>query len=143
MSVYCAQADILGEIQMADLIRCTDDAPETGALNTVILNQVIANASGEIDRYVGNMYTVPFNPVPPSVESMATIIACYRLLRRREVPDEKNKFYEEYGEIRDFLKEVKAGQAFLDLSVQTAFAPVQTDQRGTIFGWGNFLSNSM
>lgn len=145
MSAYCTQSDILGEIQLSDLISLTDDAPSTGNVSATILNQVISNASGTIDRMVGNLYTVPFaSPVPPSVESMAIVITCYRLYRRREVPDEKNKFTEDYKETMDFLKKVKVGSEVLDLSVSKTVPPVAANQRATIFGYSPiFAPNSM
>lgn len=142
MSVYCNQSDIEGEIQDADLIQLTDDNG-TGSLNSVVLNQVIANASGEIDRYVGNVYDIPFNPVPPSVESMAIIITCYRLYRRREVPDEKNKYYEDYRGVRDYLKLVQQREAVLDLSASQDFSQVAANTRYTPWGYGNWVSTSM
>ena len=144
MSQYCTTADILGEIQDAELIRLTDDAPKTGAINQTILTQVIANASGKIDFYVGSRYSIPFNPTPPSVESMVITIVCYRLYRRRLVPDEKNNYTEDYRDVISFLEKIKAGDEALDLSVQQQFSPVQANQRSTIFGWGgNYVPNSM
>lgn len=144
MSAYTNENDILGEIQLKELIRLTDDAPTTGAVNQTILNQVIANASGEIDSYVGSRYSVPLVPTPPSVEAMAIVITCYRLYRRREVPDEKNKYKEQYDDAIKTLKTIKAGDEALDLSVNQAFSPVQSVQRATIFGWGQtFVPNSM
>jgi len=143
MSVYTTQAAILGEIQMMDLIALTDDAPKTGNVNVSVLNQVIANASGEIDRMVGNVYDVPFNPAPPSVASMALIITCYRLVRRRQVPDEKNKYFADYKEVREFLKRVQVREDVLDLSINADFSQVAADVRPSIYGWGNCLPNSM
>jgi phage gp36-like protein len=142
LSAYCQTLDVLGEIQMDDLIALTDDAA-TGQLNTTVLNQVIANASGEIDRMVGNRYAVPFSPVPPSVQSMAIVITCYRLYRRRAVPDEQNKYFADYDAIRAFLKQVKKGDEQLDLTVTTAFEQVQFSARASVFGWDGHLSNSM
>ncbi|MDE2097600.1 MAG: DUF1320 domain-containing protein [Patescibacteria group bacterium] len=142
MSAYCSQSDIEGEIQDSDLISLTDDS-QTGNLNSTVLNQAIANASGEIDRYVGNIYQVPFQPAPPSVQSMAIVITCYRLYRRREVPDERNKYYEDYKGVRDYLKRVQNREDVLDLSAQQDFPQVQSDGRPTIYGIGNQLSNSM
>jgi phage gp36-like protein len=144
LSAYCTQSDIEGEIQNSDLIAITDDANQ-GSINTTVLNQVIANASGEIDRLVGNVYDVPFNPAPPSVQSMAIIIACYRLYRRRLTPDEKNLFWPGYKEVIAFLNKVHKREDVLDLSVTADYSQVQADVRGTIFSpaGGNYLSNSM
>ena len=143
MSSYTNQASILGEIQISELIRLTDDAPQQQKINQTILAQVIANASGEIDRLVGNVYDVPFNPVPQSVSSMALIIACYRLFRRRLVPDEQNKYFPDYRDIRAFLNKVHKREDVLDLSVTADFSQVAADVRPTIFGYGNCLANSM
>jgi phage gp36-like protein len=136
MSQYTTQAAILGEIQLNDLIGLTDDAPSTGNVNTTVLTQVIQNASGYIDRKIGNIYggQLPFNPVPPSVASMALTIACYRLYRRREVPDEKNKFYEEFKDVCDFLNKVNKGEAMLDDVVNRDFPQVVFTVRNTTYG---------
>lgn len=143
MSAYTTQTAIQGEIQLTDLIDLTDDAPKQGIVNQKVLAQVIANASGEIDRLVGNIYDMPFNPVPPSVASMALIISCYRLYRRRLVPDERNKFFPDYKETRDFLNKVHKREDVLDLSITADFSQVAADLRPSIFGYGNALSNSM
>ena len=142
MSAYTTQSDILSQIQMADLIQCTDD-DNTNLLNTTVLNSVITAASGYIDRKVGNIYDLPFNPVPPSVESMALTIACYMLFRRRETPDEKNKFYEDYGEVTKFLTGVNNGTERLDLSVTRDFSQVAASFRATPWGYGNQIASSM
>ena len=144
MSSYCTATDVSGEIQASDLIFLTDDAPCMGVINQTILAQVITNASGEIDRMVGNRYSTPFNPVPPSVQSMALVITCYRLYRRRLTPDETNLYYKDYKDISEFLAKVKTGDEELDLTVQTAFEQVQYSGRPTVYGgaYGGGLSNS-
>lgn len=143
MSAYCTQADILGEIQEADLIALTDDAnPPIGDINAAVLNQVIANASGVIDRMVGNIYTLPFNPVPPGVVSLAVTITCYRLYRRREWPDEKNKFTEDYRLAMKFLEAVNSGDKLLDLSASRAFSQVAANTMASPWGSGNQTASS-
>lgn len=144
MSAYCTQADIQGEIQLQDLISLTDDnTPPLGVVDIAVLNQVIANASGQIDRMVGNVYDVPFSPVPPSILSMAIVITCYRLYRRRETPDELNKFYPDYKEVTDFLLKVQKREDVLDLSASQDFSQVAANMRSSIYGSGNWLPNSM
>jgi len=141
MSLYCSLADIQGEIQNAELIQLTDD-DNTGQLNQTILTQIISNASGEIDRYVGNIYQ-GLSSANPSVNSMAIVITCYRLYRRRLVPDESNNYYEDYKGVRDFLKRVQTREDVLDLSAQQSFSAAQVDARPSIYGFGNLISNSM
>ena len=72
MSTYTTQAAIQGEIPEMDLIGLTDD-DQTGMMNGTVLNQIITNASGEVDQACANLYgtQLPFDPVPSSVASMA------------------------------------------------------------------------
>jgi phage gp36-like protein len=143
VSTYCTQDDILGEIQEADLISLTDDeSPPTGDVNATVLNQIIANASGVIDRMVGNVYDVPFSPAPPSVVSLCISIVCYRLFRRREVPDEKNKFTEDYRLAMRMLEGVNKGEQFLDLSVQRDAPMVAANVMASPWGSGNQTASS-
>jgi len=144
MSAYCTQADILGEIQEPDLIALTDDVtPPTGAVNSTVLDQVIANASGMIDRYVGNIYVVPFVTTPPSVRSLAITISCYRLYRRRLVPNEKNIFTEDYLAAIAFLEAVNKGELKLDLDAERDFSQVSANTTPSPWGSGNTPTKSI
>jgi phage gp36-like protein len=136
MSAYTNQAAVLGEIQEMELIALTDDAPKTGDINQTVLNQVIQNASGYIDRKVANIYgqQLPFNPVPASVVSMALTITCYRLYRRRMVPDEKNKFYSEYKDVCEVLNKVNIGEQHLDDVISRDFPQGAIAGQTTIYG---------
>jgi phage gp36-like protein len=143
VSAYITQADLLGDIQTADLIALTDDdSPPTGQVNTTVLDSVIVKASGVIDRMVGNVYDVPFNPIPPSVKSLAIAIACYTLYRRREVPDEKNKFTEDYRLAMEMLKAVNRREEFLDLEAVEEVPMVSSNITATIFGSGNYPAST-
>ena len=144
MSQYCTEADLLGEIQPADLVSLTDDSvPPLGIVGEDVLASTIASSSGIIDRYVGNIYAVPFgDPAPPSVRSLCITITCYKLYRRREVPDEKNKFTEEYRDAIAFLQAVNKRDATLDLSVSPAVPMVAVDVTPTIFGSGNIPAST-
>lgn len=143
MSAYCTQSEIEGEIQFNDLVQLTDDSnPPLGVVNDTVLKQIIANASGVIDRYVSNQYDVPFSPVPTAVRSMAITIACYKLYRRRLVPDEKNNFTEDYNRAIDFLEKVNSGNAILDLTTERAFSQVAANTVASPWGSGNSLASS-
>ena len=135
MSAYTTKAAILGEIQLSDLIQLTDDDRQ-GAVNETILNQVIASASGYIDSKLANIYgeQLPFDPVPSSVANMALTVACYRLYRRRNIPDEKNNFYPDWVDVKEFLDKVNAGEAMIDDVVSRDFAQVAYTARSSTFG---------
>jgi phage gp36-like protein len=149
MSSYCSVTDIQGEIQPSDLIALCDDVG-TGQLDAnalTVLNQVISNASGYIDGKVANLYgtQLPFNPVPSSVKSMAITITCYRLFRRRETADEKNKFYQDFKEVKSFLDEVNKGEAHIDDVPFRDVPQIVTTGRNSIYGgmYSNYPSTSM
>ena len=137
---------VLGEISPKDLIALTDDS-KTGSIDAGVISQVITNASGYIDSRVANIYgsQLPFNPIPSSVASMALTITCYRLFRRREIPDEKNKFTEAWIETKDFLDRVNKGEAMIDDAVSRDFAQVAFTSRSTTYGGStsNWPANSL
>ncbi len=141
MSAYTTQAAIEGEIAPSDLIALTDD-DGTGSINTTVLNQIIANASGVIDQKVSNIYTTPFNPVPSAVASMALTIACYKLYRRRLVPDEKNNFAEDYSGVVEFLNQVNEGEKHIDQTPPRTFPQGAVNARPTVYG-GSIFSNGV
>jgi phage gp36-like protein len=149
MSSYCSQSDLLAEIKQSDLIALTDDAqPPTGVVDQTILNQVIQNASGEIDSYLANIYQTPFSPpYPYSIVSMAVIITCYRLFRRRLTPDETNLFYEDYKRVVEFLKAANNGLMHIDQLPPRTYPQGAASTRFTIYGGNVFggagLVNSM
>jgi phage gp36-like protein len=142
MSSYTTQAAVNGEIPTADLIALLDDDdnPAPGTLNVALLNQVIANASGEVDQACANIYgqQLPFSPVPLSVASMALTITCYRLFRRRETPDEQNKWFAQYSRVRDFLDEVNTSDKHLDDVPPRDFPQGALTGRPTIYSGGIF-----
>lgn len=146
MSAYTTQAAILGEIQLSDLIQLTDDDRQ-GAVNQAILDQVIASASGYIDSKLANIYgeQLPFNPAPAAVANMALTVACYRLYRRRNIPDEKNNFYPDWVDVKEFLDKVNKGEAMIDDVVSRDFAQVAYTARSSTFGTlgSNFPSTTI
>lgn len=135
---YTTQANILGNIQTADLIALTDDdMPPLGVINNTILNQVIENASTMIDQYIGNIYAVPLANPPGGIVSMATTIVCYQLYRRRLVPDEKNNFTEDYQRVIKFLEAVNSAEKTLPLPLIRDFSQVAANTGTTPWGYGN------
>ena len=146
MSAYTTKTAVLGEIREADLIALTDDS-RSGAIDETVLAQVIESASGYIDSKIANIYgqQLPFSPIPSSIASMALTVTCYRLLRRAEVPDEKNKFYEAMQDVKEFLDRVNKGEAMIDDVVSRDYAAVAYTGRHTTFGskGTNWPSNSL
>lgn len=126
MSAYVTQADIEGQLSPAGLIGALDDTG-SGTLNTTTMNNIIANASSNVDAALGALYAVPFNPIPPAVFNAALTICCYMITRRALTPDERNPFYAEYRETMNWLKLVQKGEIGFDQTVNRAFAPVSVN----------------
>ena len=106
MSAYVTQADIEGQISPAGLIAALDDTG-AGTLNTPTLNNIIANASSNVDAALAALYVVPFNPVPAAVFNATLTIVCYMITRLFSTSNEVNPFYGEYREVMAWLKLVQ------------------------------------
>lgn len=73
---------------------------------------------------------------------MAITISCYKLYRRRLVPDEKNNFTEDYVAAIKFLEKVNTGELKLDLTAEREFSPVAANTVDSPWGGGNTLASS-
>lgn len=103
---YCSQSNLLDQISEDDLIQLTDD-DDTGAVDTDVVDQAIADADAEINSYCGVRHSVPFSTVPPMVLKLSVDITIYNLYsRRRGAPDERKERYD--NAIR-YLKDVAKG----------------------------------
>jgi phage gp36-like protein len=119
---YCAQSDLLNQLDEDILIQLTDDA-DAGAIDADIVTRAIADADAEIDSYCGARYEVPFASVPVMVRKISVDIAIYNLyVRRKGVPEDRENRYKDA--IR-FLRDVSAGKATLG-----ADAPAEDDDSG-------------
>jgi phage gp36-like protein len=116
---YAVQADIeraYGE----ELLYTIADRDGAGAIDTGAVAQALADASAEIDTYLGSRYTVPLATVPPILKTYAVDIAVYRLAR---TPTEIQK--DKYKDAVKFLTAVSTGS--LSLGVAAPPAPASTD----------------
>ncbi len=108
--MYCSQADILDQLEEADLIRLTDDE-DAGVISTPRVDKAIADADAEINGYCGQRYRVPFEPVPELVRKFSVDIAIYNLFARRPlIPDDRRG---RYRDVIAFLRLLAAGTVTL------------------------------
>jgi phage gp36-like protein len=143
MSAYCQLSDVQGLIQANDLIALTDDN-QTGQLNQTVLNSVITSSSGVIDRYVSNIYTVPFaSPYPSAIVNAALIITCYNLYLRRETPTELNKFKKDYEDTISYLRAINKGEMHIDQVPQRSFTQGAYTGRITTYGGSGIFAGSL
>ncbi len=104
--MYITPADIearLGAEDYAVLVGSGEDARER-------VTQAIADASGEIDGYVGQRYALPLEPIPTAIQRVAVDISIYRLSGDSRVTEDKRKRYED---AIAFLRGVVRGEVSL------------------------------
>jgi phage gp36-like protein len=117
---YSTLTDIENLIEEDELIQLTDD-DGTGAVDTDIIDNAVADADAEIDSYCMERYTVPFSSVPVMIKKLSVDIAVYNLFSRKQgAPEDRAKRYQD---AIAFLKDVAKGTASLG-----ADAPVETSQ---------------
>lgn len=108
---YCDLDDLKAKMGEEELISLTDDE-DTGAVNTGVTDQMIVSAGALIDAYCARRYTVPFDPVPEMVKSVAVDIAAYKLFSK--VGRAGDNIRNEYKDAVGFLKDVAAKKADID-----------------------------
>lgn len=79
--------------------------------DTAVIDRVLTEASALVDSYCRRRYTVPMQP-SEQIRSLTLSIARYKLfLRRRRVPDEINR---DYDDAMQQLRDISNGKASLD-----------------------------
>ncbi|HEY6349609.1 MAG TPA: DUF1320 domain-containing protein [Candidatus Angelobacter sp.] len=123
---YANQADLSPRrISNAELVQLTDDT-SSGNVNTQLVSDILDEASGQIDSYCGQRYSVPLQS-SLQVKGLCLSIAEYLLYlrRKRMKPDVRQAF----ADAMAFLKDVSTGKARLDQPVaaqpQTGAGDVQ------------------
>jgi phage gp36-like protein len=77
---YCTLADI--DVPEKDLIELTDDN-NVGVVDQAVIDKAIAAAGELIDGYLRGRYTLPLDPLPGLLKTLALDIVIYRIYTRR------------------------------------------------------------
>lgn len=80
--MYCTIEDIRRYVAENELTDLTDDT-SAGAVDTDIVEGIIADASDTVNSYLEARYAVPLVSVPRFISQLTTDIAIYLLYRRR------------------------------------------------------------
>ncbi len=119
---YCAQSDILDQLDEDRLIQLTDDE-DAGTADADIVTKAIADADAEIDSYCGTRYDLPFSPAPAIIRKLSVDVAIYNLYARRKgAPEDRQKRYDNAVRI---LRDISKG--LISLGVD---APSDDDDSG-------------
>jgi len=125
---YCAQDDILDQLDESVLIQLTD--PEGAAIDEDVVTRAIEDADATIDSYCQGRYTIPLSPVPDKIRQISVDIAIYNLFSRRgDTAPEIRK--DRHKEAIRFLEAVRDGKIRLGAATP---APANTPDTVNISG---------
>lgn len=124
---YCTQADLERRVGGAAKLVQLADHDGNGAIDAGLVDAAIAEADGEVNRFMNKRFAVPLNPVPPEVVALSAKIAA-RVLRRwrgmltaDDASDEKNDLAA--------LASIAKGETILSI-LPAAKSPIAIDQAG-------------
>jgi phage gp36-like protein len=103
---YCELADI--ESSQEDLIELTDDS-DTGDVDQTNVDKAIAHAGELIDGYLRGRYTLPLDPVPGLIRTLAATISLRRLYARRPRLSIPESLADDYKNALKILENIQKG----------------------------------
>ncbi len=135
--MYCTLADLKKKIPESILIRLTDEK-RTGAVDTDKTDEAIAEAVREIDFFLGQIYQLPLEDVPPILKSLAADVALYHLysISVEEFPEtRKDRYKEALAKLRDAVKRgtLGEGQDVLPDPVEDAGSGIEVAASNPLF----------
>lgn len=118
MSAYTTQAAIQAKVPPLILVDALDDDGD-GDADAGLLDQIIANASNDVDAMICNRVALPLATVPASVSGAALWLAIADIYGRRqkEMPED---FKRRLRQVNDFLEKVRDGKEILDATATQA-----------------------
>nr|WP_067289908.1 phage protein Gp36 family protein [Marinobacterium profundum] len=137
MTVYATQADLVQRFGEAELISLTDRDGTAGAIVASVIDQVLADASAEIDGYIGGRYKLPLATVPAVLNRLCCDIARFLLYDVRA----DDQLVKRYEAVIKFLTALGKGDLSLGLPDEGEAGPSQNlaeiQSDGHVFRRGN------
>lgn len=134
MQLYATTQDMINRFGEEELQLLTDRDGSLGAIADLVLDQAIADASAEIDGYLGGRYTLPLPSVPAVLTRICCDIARY-LLHDERAPEQLQKRYE--ASVK-FLRSLGNGELSLGQPDAGSSGPsnnlAQIESAGSVFG---------
>ncbi len=107
---YATREDLEKRFDAGQLATVADRDGD-GVADPDVLDLALADATAEIDGWIGGVYALPLPSVPPRLVAVACDIAFYRL-HPADVPEDVRRRYEDAVA---FLRAVAEGRATLDI----------------------------
>ena len=118
---YCAQADLQARIGLNQLAELSNDTANSGAVDATVVTAMIERADRTIDRYAGQVYTVPFvagtncTTIPSQIQQLSIDLSIYYLFMRRPgFLDCPRDWKDAYNDAMKVLADVSNLLTFLD-----------------------------
>ncbi len=118
---YAVQSDMVNRFGEQELIQLTD-RDRTGAIDTVVLDRALADATAEIDGYLAARYQLPLTSTPTVLVRVCADLARYHL-HDDHLPEPVQV---RYKAAIDLLRQVSTGRVSLGLS-ETGESPTSND----------------
>lgn len=137
---YCHQADLVqrfGERAIEQL----SDHDVSGEIDATVIEQVIRDATAEIDSYLAVRYSLPLPHIPQALRNVACDIAFYSLSSARDLGSIDDGLRARYTDAIKWLEKVRDKKAEI-LGLQEK--PEDQQQRMTSrqgvsrFDWGSY-----
>lgn len=124
---YATQADMIDAFGEREVIALTD-RDNLGTIDASVLGKALANAAGEIDRYLVGRYPLPLANAPQILTTYCCDIARYRLCGTDVAETEAART--RYKDAIRFLEAVRDGK--IKLGVEVAGAPDPSANLATV-----------
>lgn len=120
---YTTRAAITAKLPESFLVEALDDDND-GVEDAGLLDQIITDATVEIDGYLEGRYTLPITPAPALLRTACLTIVLADLYARRGVADEANPWKKPATALRTRLERIAKGEIPLVARVEKADAAV-------------------
>lgn len=109
---YCTLDDLKQDISETELMQLTDDE-RLGAVNEARITSAISDAGDLIDGYLRGRYTLPLDPVPTIIKTIAKEITIYRLFLRKKRQTISKEMTDNYNAQLKLLRAIQQGEITL------------------------------
>jgi phage gp36-like protein len=120
---YCTLDDLKQDISETELQQLTDDE-RLGTVNEARINAAIGDAGDLIDGFLRGRYTLPLDPAPTIIKTIAKEITIYRLFLRKKRQTISKEMTDNYNAQIKLLKGIQQGE------IQLGIAATPTEAAG-------------
>jgi len=117
--MYCSKDDVYAQIEQRIVKSYASNSGETGNEWEIRLENMIAQATDEINGYIRGRYQTPLNPVPGFIKDLCVRIVKYKLISRKgyapNTPEEG--IAKDYQGVIKTLEKIRNGDVDIGISL--------------------------